>query len=128
MWRRVLRPASTTCVLLLGTFVWSTGARRTDEQLLAIRERDVAAVGAIRTVLGLEALDEDLGALSQRLLVPATAQQRVGRATFDHPALDLTGLRILHVDVDPGVRVDPLHLHDRAPQLDRALRVEFRRE
>ena len=37
-------------------------------------------------------------------------------------------VRFLHVDVDPGVRIDPFHLRDRPPQLDWLLRVEFRRK
>src|SRR6185503_4742715 len=115
-------------LLLLGSFVGRARAGRTDEQLLAVRERDVAPVGPIRTVLGLEAFDEDLSALGERGLVPTTAEQRVWRAAFDHPPFHLPSGRVLHVDVNPGMRVDPFHLHDRAPQLDRTLGVEFSRK
>src|SRR5690348_16791490 len=73
--------------LLLGTFVRGTGARRPDEQFLAVGERDVTAVGAERAVLGLKAFDDDLGARRQRLLGPAAPQQCVRRAAFDHPLL-----------------------------------------
>src|SRR4029453_12245634 len=37
-------------LLFLGSFVGRARAGRTDEQLLAVRERDVAPVGPIRTV------------------------------------------------------------------------------
>src|SRR5215203_858475 len=49
--------------LLLGgvaAVLRSARAGRPDEQLLAIREGDIAAIRARRAVLGLEALDEDL--------------------------------------------------------------------
>src|SRR4029079_2199782 len=52
-------------------FVWSADAGRPYEQLLAVREGDVAAVRAEGAVLGLVALDDNLGARRQRLLVPA---------------------------------------------------------
>src|SRR5688572_33335729 len=42
------------------SLVRSTDARGADEQPLAVREGDVTAVRAVRTVLGLEALDDDL--------------------------------------------------------------------
>src|SRR5687767_9919455 len=48
--------------LLFRTLVGRADTRRAHEQLLAVREGDVAAVGARGAVLGLEALDEDLGA------------------------------------------------------------------
>src|SRR6187200_331740 len=90
-------------LLLVGSFVRRARAGRTDEELLAVGERDVATVRSIGAVLGLETLDQDLGALCQRILVPAAAQQRVRRAAFDHPSLHLAGGRILHVDVNPGM-------------------------
>src|SRR5712691_40089 len=103
------------------------GARGADEQLLPVREGDVAAVGAQRTVLRLEAVDDDLDAHGQRVLAPAAADQRVRRATFDRPPLHLP-VRARDVDVDPGVRVGPLHFEDRAVDLDGLVRVELGRE
>src|SRR6186997_2393545 len=114
--------------LLLGTFVRRARAGRPDEQLLAIRERDVAAIGTIRTILGLESFDENLGTLGQRVLRPTATQQRIRCAAFNHPALDLARRWILHVDVDPRVRVDPFHLHYGAAQLHRALGIELGRK
>src|SRR5438477_12801125 len=75
--------------LLLRPLVRRAGARRSDKQLAAVLIGDVAAVGAIRAVFGLVPFDRDHRARQQRLLVEAATQQRVGRARFDHPALDL---------------------------------------
>src|SRR5688572_7503249 len=87
--------------LVVRPLVGSADTGGSDEEFLAIGERDVTSVGPKRAVLGLEALDEDLGALGQGVLVPAATQQRVRRAPFNHPALDLAGRRVLHVDVNP---------------------------
>lgn len=105
------------------------GARagRAGEQARAVRERHVTAVGAKRTVDGLVALDEHLDAGGDRVAAPAAAHQGSRRAGLDHPGVDRAVL-VGHVDVQPGVRVDPLHLGDRAPQRDRLGRVELGRE
>src|SRR5688572_22754096 len=117
--------APVVCVgLLVRAFVGRAGTGRAHEQLLAVREGDVAAVGAGGAVLGLEALDQDLGAGKERVLVPPAAEERVRRAALDHPLLGLA-VGGLDVDVDPGVRVDPLHLGHRAPQLHRPLGIEL---
>src|SRR5438552_8983033 len=102
------------------------GARRADRQLPPVWEGDVKAVRAVRSVLRLEAFDDDLDAVGQRVLGPAAADQRVRRATFHRPTFHLP-VRTCHVDVNPGVRVDPLHLDDRALYLDALVRVELTR-
>src|SRR5437764_2153551 len=95
------------------------GARRSQKQLAAVRERHVAAVGAqLRMIARLIAVDDDLGARLQRVLGDAAAEQRVRRPAFDHPLfLGPVGLRDL--DVDPRVRIHPLDLRDRSLQQDR---------
>ena len=120
------------CALFLVGRVRAVGrracARRAHEQLLAIRERHVAAVGlAGRTaefVLGLIAADDDLGAGLQRVAVDARAQQGVGRAPFHHPggrgAIGTDG-----GDMDPGVRVDPFHPGYLAAQQHWGFAVKF---
>src|SRR5438105_508999 len=108
-------------------FVRRAGARRADKQLLPVREGDVTAVRAVRTVLRLEAFDDDLEAGGQRVLRPAAADQRVRRSTFHLPMLHVPG-RIGGIDVDPSVGVDPLHLDDRALYLDGLVHVELGRE
>src|SRR5438270_10277624 len=56
------------------------GARRSQKQLAAVRERHVAAVGAqLRMIARLIAVDDDLGARLQRVLGDAAAEQRVRR-------------------------------------------------
>src|SRR6267154_15972 len=81
-------PAAPDALKLFFLFVRCAGAHRSDEQLLAVLERDVAAVGAVRAVLGLITLDEDFRARQERRLGPAAAQQRVRRAGLDHPVRD----------------------------------------
>src|SRR5258706_16289298 len=93
------------------------GAGRTEEQLFAVREGQVRAVDARAPVLGLISLDDDHGSGRQRVLREAAPEQRVWRAGFDHPLLGLAGLRILHIDMDPGMGVDPFHLGDRSREL-----------
>jgi hypothetical protein len=100
-------------------------ARRAHEQLAAVGEREVASVGAVRIALGAIAFHDDLGADRQRILRQAPAQQHRRIAPFDHPPLDLA-IRALHVDVNPGVGVDPFHLRHGAAQRDGLVRVEFR--
>src|SRR5437763_14323282 len=108
-------------------FVGRAGAGRTDEQLLAVLELDVAAVGAVRAVLGLVTLDEDFRARKERRLGPAAAQQRVGSAGLDHPVRH-AAVGVLDVEINPRVRIDPFHLRDGALQLDGLLRVKLRGE
>src|SRR5439155_1666963 len=62
------------------------GARRPEEQLLAVRIGHIAAVGAQqRMVPRLVAVDDELRAGLQRVARDAAAQKRVRRAAFDHP-------------------------------------------
>src|SRR5882672_2404324 len=132
------------CDVVLGSGIWAwvwdspslpalpflirrAGARRADKQLLPVREGDVTAVRAVRTVLRLEAFDDDVDAGGERVLRPAAADQRVRRSTLHLPMLHLPA-RIGGIDVDPGVGVDPLHLDDRALYLDGLVHVELGRE
>ena len=54
----------------------------------------------------------------------AMANQRVGRAAFDHP-FRRGPVGILYGDVNPGVRIDHFNLHYSAPQFNRLVCVEF---
>ena len=63
----------------------------------------------------------------QRVLRESAPEHRVLRAGLDHPRLRLTVVA-RHVDVDPRVRVDPLHPRHGAPKLDGLRFVEFGRE
>jgi dienelactone hydrolase len=108
----------------------SSGARfrRTDEELRAVCERDVAPVRALRPVLGLEALHGDLRARGQGVAVEPATQQRVRCAALDHPDRGLARGLVGDFQVDPRMRVDPLHLHDFAFELHGPVRVELRSE
>jgi hypothetical protein len=56
----------------------------------------------------------------------ASPQQGVGRAPFDHPSLHRP-VRLLDVDVNPRMRIDPLHLGD-GRLGDRSVRIKFSRK
>ena len=86
---------------------------RAQEQALAVRQHEVASVGAVRAVLRAETLDADLGPGLERVLGESAADQRIGRAAFDHP-LRHRAVGVLDVEMDPRVRVDPFHLGDDA--------------
>ncbi len=88
------------------------------------RERDIPSVGPPRTVARLIAVDDDLHADSDRVLVDAAPEQAVRRSGLDHPVLH-RAVRFLHLHVHPRVRVDPFHLRDGGGELDRLFRVEF---
>src|SRR5215469_13718021 len=64
------------------------GARGSEKQLLAVGERDVAAVRPqLGVVAGLIPVDDQIGPDLQRFLRDAAAQQRVRRAALNHPFL-----------------------------------------
>ena len=98
--------------------------RRAQEQLASIRKGDIAAIGSVRAVLRTVSVDDDFGAFRQRAPRQTTAKQRVRRASLDHPARRLA-VRLLDIDVNPGVRVDPLDLRHRSAQLYGFVRVEL---
>ena len=91
---------------------------RTDEQLPPVGKREIAAVGAVGAVLGLVAFYYDLGPRLQRVFREAAAQQGIRTPALDHPTRD-RAVHIFDVHVDPGVRIDPLHLGDDTLQLHR---------
>src|SRR5205814_2467092 len=101
------------------------GSSGAEEELATIRIGNVPSVRAVAAVLGLVAGHDDRRADLESVLRNATAHQRVWRAAFDHPFLGRPA-GFLHIDVDPGVRVDPLRLADRAFELQRLVSVEFR--
>src|ERR1700682_5037057 len=109
-------------LLLFVLLIRRTRARRAYKQPLAVGERDLPTVGSVRPVFGLIALDDNLGSERDGILRPATSDQRSRRARLDHPAFHLAVCR-LDVDVDPRVRIDPLHLGYRSSYTDLLLWV-----
>src|ERR1700737_3026482 len=112
-------------LLLFVLLIRRTRARRAYKQPLAVGECDLPTVGSVRPVFGLIALDDNLGPERDGLLRPATSDHtpvsgrarifpppppdhRPRWARLDHPAFHLAVCR-LDVDVDPRVRIDPLH-------------------
>src|SRR6202000_2653026 len=106
--------------------VWrsSRAARGPYEQHLAVGKCDIAAVGPHRAVLGLIAHNDDLCSLRERMLGPAPAYQRIGRAAFNHPTGD-RAVRAFYVQMNPDVRVDPFDLSHPAPQVYLLMNVHF---
>src|SRR5207244_4692887 len=73
-------------------------------------QRHLAGVHPLRAILRHRADDGDLLADRERLTAPAAALQTVRRTHFGAPVRDFAGLRILHVDIEPHVRIRPLDL------------------
>src|SRR5271167_198853 len=104
----------------IGAVLRCARTARAHEYLAAIRECHVAAVGfagrAATRVLGSITADDDYLAGLQRVAREPFAQQRVGRASLDHPLLSNAVGN--HVHMNPGMRIDPLHSGDFALQHD----------
>src|SRR5208337_2116996 len=92
-------------LLAFGRGFWAGGP---EENLLSIREGDVAAVGARRSIFGLKAFKNDLGPNGQRGLCKTVADESVGRAPFDRP-FRRGSIGVLYRDVNPRVRIDHLN-------------------
>src|SRR5262245_44211813 len=105
------RPGANLAVLLPFRVVRRAGAGRPEEQLAAVRIRDVAPVCAVAAVLGLIAGHDDRRADFERVARDAATHQGVRSATLDHPLFG-GAVAFLYVDVNPRVRVDPLRFAD----------------
>src|SRR6185436_17958194 len=79
-----------------------------------------------RTVLRLRSVDDDPSALGKRIPLPAVSQQNTWRAALDRPVLNFAVL--LDVEIQPGMRVGPLHLHHFAFEPDLLGRIELGRK
>src|SRR2546425_5863732 len=124
-----LRSAAAATGLLrlrrVGAIARRAGAGRSQEQLAAVGVRDVAAVGPEQRVISrLIAVDDDQRAVLQRVARDATPEERIRRPAFDHPLL-FRAVRFRHFQVNPGVRIHPLELRDRALQQHGSVRIEF---
>src|SRR5688572_27334903 len=100
------------------------GPAAAEEQLAAVGQRDVAAVGLLRAVAREVAVNVDLHARLDRVAGDAAPEQRIRRPALDRPRFH-RAVGLLHVHVNPGVRIDPLDLRDGALQLDRLVDVEL---
>src|SRR5262249_54996930 len=104
-------------LLLLGGFARRTlRTLRTEEDLLSVRERQVAAVGAVGPIFRLVTIDEDLGSDGKRTLRESPTEQGIRCSAFNHPPR-CRSIGILDVNVDPGVRIDQLHFLHGATKL-----------
>src|SRR5512139_68751 len=85
---------------------WCSGPRRSDEQPPTVRQSHVAAVGGVGAVAVAIAEHDDLGAWRDRVPCHAAANERIGAAGLDHPLFDGAAIA-RHVEMDPGMRIDP---------------------
>src|SRR5688572_30428769 len=99
--------------------------RRAREHHAPAVEYDLAGVGGLRAILGQEALDGYHRARREILLPPPLTNQGARNAKLQGPGRDLA-IGLGHLDVEPGMRVHPGHLHDLAGQRDALRRVELR--
>ena len=79
------------------------------------------------SALGAIAVDHDLAANRKVGLAETTPQQRRRSARFDRPVDDFA-VSLFDVDVNPPVRIHPIHTSQHALQLDRLVDIEFRRK
>src|SRR5262245_574404 len=100
---------------------------RSSEDAAAIREFDGSGITGLGSILGKIAFDGDLIAGFQRVFGPAVPSQRIWRAALTLPFLNDT-LVILHVEIDPYVRIEPLDLCNGSVQVDRLILIKFRGE
>ena len=85
-----------------------------------------AAGGIVRTVASTHALHGYNRSDSQRVLGDASAHQRTWRSGRESPRCDLPVV-VHHVDIEPDMRVVPLHLCERPAHLHQFRRVVLRR-
>ena len=117
---RILLSAAATFLIFRNVRI-----RSADKQLLAVLECHAAAVGSVLPVLGLISLNGKFRAHFERPLGKPAPQHDVRAAAFHHPIGD-RAVRVLHVDMNPGVGIDPFHLGDGSGQMDRLALIELR--
>jgi hypothetical protein len=84
-------------------------------------------IGEVRPILGRGAIHDNQVALFQGVAPPSAAHQEIRAAELAIPLCHFAGL-VLHFHVNPGVRINPLQLDERAFELHRFFGVELRRE
>ena len=89
------------------------------------RKRHPGPVRPLAAVLGLIALHNHLRANRHRVLVEPAANQTVWRCQLDGP-VRRSSVALDDVDIQPGVRVEPIDPGDGAFERDRPVRIELR--
>src|SRR5690348_12534653 len=84
---------------------------------MSILERDTTAIGLVLAAFCLVAVNIQYGPCLQRALGEPTAQHDIGAAALDHPIGHLA-IGASHIDMNPGVGIDPLHLGDFAYEMN----------
>src|SRR5689334_10525452 len=94
------------------------------EHTSSIRKRDRVARSVERSVFRAEALDDDLVARFECGAAHAAALEHTWRAARESPVRD-GAVGILHVDVEPDMRVAPLDTRHDAANLHRLFEIVF---
>src|SRR5215510_11991465 len=91
----------------------------------AVRQNELPQhAHVLRRILGVEPFDRDLDALLDDARLEPVANHAARCSRFEAPPFDLAGVRVLHVDEEPGVRVLETDLDDRPLNRDRLVHVE----
>jgi hypothetical protein len=90
----------------------------------SIWQRNAAAIGSVRTVLGAIPLDDDCVADLQIAFLPGPAAERSRTRPFNRPIYD-GAVRIHNVDVEVGMGIAPLDARYLAHQAHRLVDVEL---
>src|SRR5579862_7975666 len=102
------------CLLFLSREVlWSTRARAAHEEQSPIGQGDVTPICSQSSIFCAVAVHLDYCAGGQGFLGEARSDQRTRRTGLDGPILNAS-VRLLDVDVDPRMGIDPRHLRHRS--------------
>ena len=96
---------------LLPILIRSAGSRRTGKELFATGKSNIATVGALGAVFRQITDDNENCRRGTDCFVQPRLSNEFGGPSSIDPSRDCA-VRILHIDMQPGVRVDPLHLRD----------------
>src|SRR5215470_2389835 len=100
------------------------GLTRSCKQSLAgIRQDHYLSISVAAAVLRAKSFHRNHISDLQRVSAPASPGEQIGTSHFHSPVPYVAAI-VLHVDVEPGVRILPLQLRDCARQLDRQLCVK----
>src|SRR5204863_5610517 len=119
----ILGERSSLCFRLL-VLLWNRGVGGACEQQYSVREGDGPDVARQGAVARLPTIDDECRAGGQILLAPTPAKQPVRAVGLARPILGFA-VRTRHVEVDPRVRIRPLHLGHLAGQLQRSVGIEL---
>src|SRR5262245_27006770 len=117
-------PANEDRSLLLLLFLARCGA----VSFACFGQDHISCVCAITAILGGTAGHDHLVADLHEVSRPASCLKSMRRTHFESPIHDLSGLLVLYIDVEPDVRVRPIHFRDIPSLFDLLLAVKLGRK